>query len=201
MALEPPDYHLQTHPTVPGQPGGGHDHAAAPAFAAGSAPLPPPGDPWQHTGHPAPAPARSGGGRGATIGLVIVSILAVVLLGVGGVMGYLWWDTSTELDDTRAELSAEIEELNSTVDARDDEIARLGDELQETRDSLSDAETQLEGTENMVELLEEQQDIVRDCILLSAEINIIIEDGDTPPSSLLDAHEEVCGEALDILGL
>jgi septal ring factor EnvC (AmiA/AmiB activator) len=187
---------------VPPQPGGGHDGPQAPPFSPGDASgaptlpagLPAPGgQPWL-PGTPPAKPRRS-------VGLVITSVLAALLLVVSGVMGYLWWDTSNELDQTRSDLNAQIDELNATVDARDGEIDRLSDELEETQDALADAEIELEGTSNMVDSLEEDKDIIRECILLLNEVYVAIEDGDLDRAERLDREaEDVCAEADRALG-
>lgn len=183
-------------PPVPGQSGGGHDSMGAPGFAPGGAPIPPAGDPWQQ--QPAAQPPRSG--RGSRVGLLVTSIAAALLLVVSGVLGFLWWSTASELDDTRTELTAEVDELNETLDARDGEIGQLGDELQETRDALDDAETQLEGTANLVEDLEDEKEVIRECILLLGEIAAREEADESVPSSMRDDADEVCDEANGILG-
>jgi septal ring factor EnvC (AmiA/AmiB activator) len=133
--------------------------------------------------------------------VVILSVVAGLLLVAGGLMTFLWLDTSGELDDTRADLTAQISELNDTVAARDGEIDRLGGELQETQDSLTDAETRLEGTENTVEELEDNQDTIRECILLLGAANAALEEGDdAEAAALADQAEPICEEADRILG-
>lgn len=199
-------------PTVPAQPAGVHDRPAAPGFAAGSAPLPPPGSPpptsvpvepagaWGPIGPPGPPPMPPRSGRGRKTALVIVSVVAGLLLVVGGVMTYLWLSTASELDETRADLTGQVNELNDTVAARDGEIDQLGDELQQTQDELSDAETALEGTENQVDALEDQQDQLRECLTLVAEANAAAEAGDQDAAnSLLAQSEPICDEAFDAL--
>jgi uncharacterized protein HemX len=148
---------------------------------------------------PAPAPARPGGGRKTAV--VILSVVTGLLLVGGGVMTFLWLSTASELDDTRADLTSRIDELTTTVGARDGEIDQLGGDLQETQDALTDAETQLEGTENMVDQLEENQDTIRNCILLLGEANTALEDGDEDAAEdFLAEAEPICDEADRILG-
>lgn len=131
---------------------------------------------------------------------MVVSVLAALLFAGGGVLGYLWWTAYTELEQTRTDLQAQVDDLAGTVEARDSEIDRLGGDLQQARDQLADAETELEGTENLVQLLEEQQDTIRQCILLASEINETIEGGGTPSQAQLDEADAACDEANQILG-
>jgi outer membrane murein-binding lipoprotein Lpp len=132
---------------------------------------------------------------------VVLAVVAGLLLAGAGVIGYLWWTTATELDATRTDLQAQVEELTGTVDARDSEIDQLGQLLQQARDELAEAQTALEGTENMVELLEEQQGVIRECIVGAGELNEAIESGQTPSEADLEAVDEACEAAGQILGL
>jgi hypothetical protein len=195
VAMEPPEF---TPPgaNVPHQSGGFHDQRHVPPFGAGAAPIAQPGHGWQPP--PVGPPARRG--RGPLIGLIVMSVVAFLLLGVGGLLGYLWWSTASELDETRADLAAEVSELSDTVDNRDDEIGRLGVELQQTQDALTDAETALEGTENLVEQLEDDQGTIRECFLLIDEILVLEENGDAVPASLREDADETCADANSILG-
>lgn len=182
-----------------------------PGFVTGTAPLPAPAPQppeggageWTPTpplpGFGPPAPARRRG-AGQTVALALVSVLAVVLLAAGGGLGYLWWTTQHELDQTRTDLQGQVDDLTGTVASRDAEIDRLSNDLQENRDRLSEAETDLAGTENMVELLEEQQDTIRRCIVLSGEVNETFANGGTPSQAQLDEVETTCSEADLILG-
>jgi cbb3-type cytochrome oxidase maturation protein len=133
--------------------------------------------------------------------VVVLSVVVGLLLVAGGLMTFLWLDTSGQLDDTRADLTSQVDELNDTVAARDGEVDRLGTELQEAQDSLTDAETQLEGTENTVDELEENQDTIRECILLLGAANVALEEGDEAEADALEAQAEpICEEADRILG-
>jgi hypothetical protein len=199
-------------PPVPPQPAGAHDYPAGPAFSAGSASLPPPGSPvpisgpldpggsWGPPGPgPQPMPRRAGGG--SRMPLVLVSVIAGLLLVVGGVMTYLWVSASSELDDTRIELTGEVDQLNGTVGERDTEIDRLNDELQQAQDELADAQTALEGTENQVDILEEEKDTIRACLVLFGEADAAIQAGDDAQAeAILEEAEPVCEEANRALG-
>jgi septal ring factor EnvC (AmiA/AmiB activator) len=132
---------------------------------------------------------------------VVLSVVAGLLLAGAGVLGYLWWDTSSELDQTRTDLQGQVDELTGTVESRDSEVDQLDAQLQRARDDLSAAQTDLEGTENMIDLLEEQQDVVRECLLLAAEINRTFENGQTPSDAELQAADDACEETGRILGL
>lgn len=188
-------------------PGSAPPGSPTPGFASGSAPLPPPPDTgtgeWTPTqplaGFGMPAPPRRRG-TGQIVALVLVSVLAVVLLAAGGGLGYLWWTTQSELDQTRTDLQGQVDDLTGAVESRNAEIERLTRDLQETQDRLTEAETDLAGTENMVELLEEQQDTIRQCIVLSGEVNDVFAGGGTPTQAQLDEVETTCSEADRILG-
>jgi hypothetical protein len=198
-------------PPVPPQPGGAHDYQARPAFTAGTAPLPAPSspalssmpvEPVSSWGPPGPGMHQvPPAGRPSRAPLIIVSVVAGLLLVVGGVMTYLWVSTASELDDTRVDLTGQVEELNTTVGARDGEIDRLNDELQQTQDELSDAQTALEGTENQVDVLEEEKDTIRQCLVLFGEANAAIEAGDDAAAeAILAEAEPICEEADRALG-
>lgn len=133
--------------------------------------------------------------------MVIVSVVAGLLLVVGGVMTYLWLSTASELDETRADLTGQVDELTDTVAARDGEIDQLSDELQQTQDELSDAQTALEGTENQVDVLEEEKNTIRECLVLVSEASAAIDAGDTARAeSILADAEPICDEADRALG-
>lgn len=132
---------------------------------------------------------------------MLVSVAAGLLLVGAAGLGYLWWDTADELARTRTDLQAQVEELAGTVESRDSELDRLSEQLQQTRDDLASAQTQLEGTENMVALLEDQQDVIRECIVQAGEVSLAIENGQTPSQAELDAVDEACAEAGEILDL
>lgn len=223
IPMQPGGRHDQT--TAPGYPPGSATPPAPPPMP-GTAPLP--GMPGTAPGSPGPAPsgwtpmsgppgqpglpALSGppgppgqrraprGGGGRKTALVLLSVATGLLLVGGGVLGYLWWSTSTELTDTRTDLQSQVEDLTGTVESRDSEIDRLGDDLQQAQDELSDAQTDLEGTENMVSLLEEQQDAIRRCIVLASEVNAEIEAGQDVSEARFDEVDEACAEADKILG-
>lgn len=133
--------------------------------------------------------------------LVIVSVVAGLLLVVGGVMTALWVSTASELDQTRADLTGQVNELNDTVADRDGEIDRLSDELQQTQDELSDAQTALEGTENQVDVLEEEKDTIRECLLMFGEAAAASDAGNEAEANAIIAEAEpICEEADRALG-
>jgi hypothetical protein len=135
---------------------------------------------------PIPAGRPPRGGAGKTAALVVLSVVAALLFAGWGVMGYLWWTTHTEL-------RGQVDDLTGAVGARDAEVDRLSEDLRQTRDRLA-------GTEDMVQLLEEQQDVIRECIVLASQVNDMIESGGTPSQEELDEVRAACDEADEILG-
>jgi len=121
----------------------------------------------------------------------VVSVVAVALLGLGGVTTYLWVDTANELDQTRADLTSQVEGLEGTVAERDSQITDLQGELDTARDDLQDLQTQLEGSQNEVEFLEEANEAISLCLDLINEWLFLIADND------IDAADELFEEELE----
>lgn len=127
----------------------------------------------------------------------MVSVVAVLLLGAGGLLTYLWLDTSNELDQTRADLTSQVESLEGTVAERDGQIADLQSQLDTARDDLQDLQTQLEGSQNEVEFLEEANEAISLCLDLINEWLFLIADNDIDAADeLFEAElEPACDEA------
>lgn len=179
-ALEPPD---PTPPGVPAQPGA-DDRGAYQQVGRGA-----------HTQQPA---FRSGGGK---VALVLVSLVALLAVLGGGVLAYLFWDATQELDEVRERLAVTEQELVEEQSAHEAAVTRLRTNLQGVEDDLAATQQELEGAQNMVELLRGEQGVIRRCVTLNAEVLDAIIGGDQAAfDAVIDEAEAVCDEADRILG-
>lgn len=104
------------------------------------------------------------GGAGPRTGLIIVSVVAGLLLILGGVMTFQWISTSGELDDTRTDLTSQIDSLHTDMASRDSEIETLQGQLEDAQEENELLTQSLEGSEGEVERLQEANEAIANCL-------------------------------------
>lgn len=170
----------------------------APPGQPGQTSLQPGPGPWQPEpalgmppGPGMPPPPRRGG-KGSLIGLIIVSVVAVLLLGAGGILAYLWTDTSDQLDQSQGQVAS----LESTITEQADQMEGIQSELDEAREQIETLQTDLAGSEGEVEYLQEAQAAIDSCLsLIEQWLALIALDDIDAARDLEDEVNDTCDEA------
>ncbi|HEX5595635.1 MAG TPA: hypothetical protein VFX61_06370 [Micromonosporaceae bacterium] len=137
-------------------------------------------------------PAAPPKGRAA----LVLTIVAVLLFVLGGVMTGLYLAKSNELNSTRNDLTAQIAERDDTIGAQEKEIGELKRDVETAKDKIDSVEQNLKGTENQRDELERQKQVISKCLNLLGEAGAAANAGNRSAyEKAMKEADKVCDEA------
>jgi hypothetical protein len=119
-----------------------------------------PGAPLSGVPYGAPTPAGPAKGKST----LVLTLVAVLLFVIGGVMTGLFVAKSGELTKTEQRLSGQVADRDTKIDANAKEIDGLKRDLQTSRDSLDDVKQDLTGTQNDRDEQARQKKVIGTCL-------------------------------------